>query len=237
MPGMKMRRENSIKIQRNFEYILNNLVNCDGLVDYLFSTEVLDYEQQTTIEETRKGKPRVKKLLEILMTECGDCYDAFLEALREKKLEEMANLIDSDPGRNEVKRERPITRSQRAKVEKGEMQEDHFNIWNSEQDFLVTEFKSHLGDLITKFFSQMIIDSDDKEKIRREIKDNYNVGGATRLVEILGERGEHVLPRIVKVLKPTYNKIANRLEDRLAELKLDILNNERFPIQEQVEYE
>ncbi|KAK6184418.1 hypothetical protein SNE40_006895 [Patella caerulea] len=157
------------------------------------------------------------------MTECGDCYDVFLGALREKKLGEMANVIDSDPEQKEVKTERPITRSQRAKVEKGAMEEDHLDIWSSEHDFLVAEFKNHLGDLIMKLFCKMIIDSDDKEKIRREIRDNYNVGGATCLVEILANRGEHVLPRIIKVLKPTYNKIANRLEDRLAELKLERL--------------
>ncbi|KAK6184415.1 hypothetical protein SNE40_001928 [Patella caerulea] len=112
------------------------------------------------------------------------------------------------------------------------MKEDHLDIWNSEQEFLVTEFKNHLEGLITKFFSQMIIDSDDKEKIKREIRDNYNVAGATCLVEILAERGEHVLPRIIKALKPTYNKVANRLEDRLAELKSERLYNERCPVQE-----
>ncbi|KAK6168299.1 hypothetical protein SNE40_021093 [Patella caerulea] len=88
MPGKDFER-----IQHHYGYILDNVFNPDDLITTLFSKGVLDLDQKTHILNIETGKPRVRKLLDILMTECGDCYQLFLEALREKRFGPIADTL------------------------------------------------------------------------------------------------------------------------------------------------
>ncbi|XP_055954742.1 uncharacterized protein LOC130010759 [Patella vulgata] len=88
-----MPRKNFERIQRHFDYILERVFNPDDLITALFCKGVLDIDQKTHILNIETGKPRVKKLLDILMTECGDCYQLFLEALREKGFGPIADTL------------------------------------------------------------------------------------------------------------------------------------------------
>ncbi|KAK6166967.1 hypothetical protein SNE40_022154 [Patella caerulea] len=88
-----MPRKDLERIQRHYDYILDSVFNPDDLITTLFCKCVLDLDQKTHILNIETGKPRVKKLLDILMTECGDCYQLFLEALREKRFGPIADTL------------------------------------------------------------------------------------------------------------------------------------------------
>ncbi|KAK6169738.1 hypothetical protein SNE40_020729 [Patella caerulea] len=88
-----MPRKDLERIQRHYDYILDSVFNPDDLITTLFCKGVLDLDQKTHILNIETGKPRVGKLLDILMTECGDCYQLFLEALREKRFGPIADTL------------------------------------------------------------------------------------------------------------------------------------------------
>ncbi|KAK6184421.1 hypothetical protein SNE40_006896 [Patella caerulea] len=112
------------------------------------------------------------------------------------------------------------------------MKPEHLEIWTELQEFLINEFKNNPEELMRILFSQKIIDTDDKEMARKEKRENLNKGVATKLVEILCDRGDMVLPRIIKALKPTYGKVAKRLEKQLANLEGSNEENCSIPVQE-----
>ncbi|KAK6183705.1 hypothetical protein SNE40_011132 [Patella caerulea] len=82
------------RFQNNYKYMLQNMFNIDNLVDTLFSKDVLNIDTMTRINEEKTGRPRVKKLLYILMTECGDCYPTFKESLRETGFSPIADKLE-----------------------------------------------------------------------------------------------------------------------------------------------
>ncbi|XP_050409271.1 serine/threonine-protein phosphatase 6 regulatory ankyrin repeat subunit C [Patella vulgata] len=91
--NFKMPRKDSERMQHHYEYFLDNVFNPDDLITNLFSKGVLDLDRKTRILNTETGRPRVAKLLDILMTECGDYYQIFLEALREKGFGPIADTL------------------------------------------------------------------------------------------------------------------------------------------------
>ncbi|XP_050411085.1 uncharacterized protein LOC126825496 [Patella vulgata] len=99
----------------------------------------------------------------------------------------------------------------------GRMREPHYSeIWIPNNENLVKDFKNHLGDVMGKLFQAFIINDDDKTTINGI---NDNVDAARKLVDILAERGENVLGRIIKALKPKYD-IAKRLDVQFTKINL-----------------
>ncbi|KAK6190244.1 hypothetical protein SNE40_002159 [Patella caerulea] len=233
----RLPQESYVRIQQCTEYILENMVNIENVTDYLFSEDVLSIDQISEIEAKVKGRQRVKKFLSIIMNECSDCYDQFLEALREKGFAQIADRIDSGiddsrpiNGSIQIKTEpisshsmpnrdrKPDIKTNPGHVERGQMRSDHFEIWTRLHEHTVQHFSTQLREVTKKMAAEQIISEDDMEIINRETKENYNVGGATKLVEILGERGDLVLPRIKNALRNINNKVAYWIEDELNEL-------------------
>ncbi|XP_050389337.1 GTPase IMAP family member 4 [Patella vulgata] len=85
--------KDSERIQHHYDYFLERVFNPGDLITTLFSKGVLDLDRKTRILNTETGRPRVEKLLDILMTECGDCYQIFLKALRERGFGPIADKL------------------------------------------------------------------------------------------------------------------------------------------------
>ncbi|KAK6184424.1 hypothetical protein SNE40_006898 [Patella caerulea] len=99
----------------------------------------------------------------------------------------------------------------------GRMREpDYSEIWIPNNENLVKNFKYSLGEVMGRLFQGFVISDDDVTTIKR-ISLTDNVDAARKLVEILPERGEDVLRRIIKALQPEYD-IANILDQQLKEL-------------------
>ncbi|KAK6183709.1 hypothetical protein SNE40_011136 [Patella caerulea] len=143
-----MQVEHSKKIQRQYKYILDNMFNIDNLVETLFSEDVLNMDTMTRINEEKAGRPRVKKLLHILMTECGDCYQTFLKALRENSFSPIADKLEKD-----------IPASRRSVVPKTKCQiyAKQFLIYTAEKKYVKTAaLKKGISILITHFILGII---------------------------------------------------------------------------------
>ncbi|KAK6189969.1 hypothetical protein SNE40_001927 [Patella caerulea] len=99
-------------------------------------------------------------------------------------------------------------------TESGSMKDSHERLWISMTERIVYQLQHDLDDAMMRLYQAWIIDLDDKNRINKISKEKQEVDAARELVDLLRNRGDNVLERIIKALKPKFN-IAKELEYEL----------------------
>ncbi|KAK6180000.1 hypothetical protein SNE40_012227 [Patella caerulea] len=100
----RMPSEDFQVMQSCYDYLVVNIGNPETLVDYLFSKMVLTLDTKTAVFNEPLYTPRVRKLLDIIMNESGDCYMIFIDALREKGFTVIADELEIIKSQQRIKR-------------------------------------------------------------------------------------------------------------------------------------
>ncbi|XP_050399740.1 uncharacterized protein LOC126816976 isoform X2 [Patella vulgata] len=105
----------------------------------------------------------------------------------------------------------------------GRMKDDHYRVWQDNGTFVVKDTQFILTNVIKKLLERQILENVDLQEIELHQSISRRAG-AIKLVNILSERGEDVLPNIIEALRSGgFVTVAQKLESDLS--RFERMNN------------